>query len=129
MDITPRPLAGMSILLVDDDGDGRDLLDFFLTEYGAVVTTAASAVDAVERFKASPPAIVISDIAMPMRDGVWLLQQLRALPPRVPMIALTALARTKERDEFLAAGFDAYISKPTELKDILRVVLSLLGRG
>ena len=121
-------LAGTSILVVDDDADALDLLDLFLKHHGAFVTTARTATEAVESFKACPPAIVVTDVAMPVRDGVWLVTELRAMTPHVPVVAFTALARRQDRDEFLAAGVDAYIAKPSELNDLLRVVLGLLAR-
>jgi CheY-like chemotaxis protein len=128
---TPRPLAGISLLLVDDDADGREVMEYSLTHAGATVTTAASAVDAFERFKASPPSIVVTDIAMPSLDGFWLCEQIRARSDgtqHIPVIALTALVYRKDRDRIRAAGFDAHLVKPDGLDDLQQVIRMLTER-
>ena len=124
-------LAGVSILLVDDDPDGRELLEYALSEAGATVTIASSAAEALERFKASPPCIVVTDVAMPSLDGVWLCEQIRALGggPRVPVVALTALVMPRDRDRIRAAGFDAHLPKPYGLDDLEKVIELLIRRG
>jgi CheY-like chemotaxis protein len=103
----------------------------YLCAAGATVTTASSAADALERFAAATPALVVTDIAMPRLDGIWLLHALRALPegPRVPVVALTALAMAKDRAEIRAAGFDAHIIKPADLDDVVAVIAALVRRG
>lgn len=128
---TLPPLAGISLLLVDDDADGREVMEYSLTHAGATVTTAASAVEGLERFKASPPSIVVTDIAMPRLDGLWLCEQIRALSDgnaRVPVIALTALVYRKDRDRIRAAGFDAHLVKPYGLDDLHQVIRLLTER-
>jgi CheY-like chemotaxis protein len=128
---TPRPLAGISLLLVDDDPDGREVLEYSLTHAGATVVTAAGAVEAIERFKASQPMIVVTDIAMPRLDGFWLCEQIRALSDgaqHVPLIALTALVYRKDRDRIRAAGFDAHLVKPDGLDDLHQVIRLLTDR-
>ena len=129
---TPRPLAGISVLLVDDDADGREVLEYSLNHAGATVMTAATARDALERFKASPPTIVVTDIAMPMQDGIWLCEQIRGLgggTPSVPIIALTALVYRNDRDRIRAAGFDAHLVKPYGLDDLQQVIRLLTERA
>ena len=125
-----RRLEGLSILLVDDDPDGRDLLDYALSEAGATVVTAASAAEALERFRAAPPSIVVTDVAMPTLDGVWLCEQIRAASsgPRVPVVALTALVFPRDRDRIEAAGFDAHLGKPYGLNDLQKVIELLTAR-
>ena len=128
---TPRPLAGISLLLVDDDADGREVVGYSLTHAGATVTSAASAVEAFEKFKASRPTIVVTDIAMPRLDGFWLCAQIRALSDaaeRVPIIALTALGYRKDRDKIREAGFDAHVVKPDGIDDLHQVIRVLTGR-
>jgi CheY-like chemotaxis protein len=128
---TPRPLAGISLLLVDDDADAREVLEYSLTHAGAAVITAAGAAEAIERFKASRPMIVVTDIAMPSLDGFWLCEQIRALSDgaqHVPLIALTALVYRKDRDRIRAAGFDAHLVKPYGLDDLHQVIRLLTER-
>jgi CheY-like chemotaxis protein len=121
-------LAGVAILLVDDDEDGRDLLDFALSEAGATVITAVNALEALEHFKASPPSIVVTDVAMPPFDGVWLCDQIRAVAGRqVPVVAVTALAFPRDRARIDAANFDANLIKPyavDELEDVIEALTS-----
>jgi CheY-like chemotaxis protein len=129
MSIAER-LAGVSILVVEDDLDGREMLEQFLSYVGASVRTAASAEEGFELFKAAPPAIVVTDIGMPSRDGLWLLQRIRALPavPRVPVVALTGYCRTDEREMLRAAGFDAQAVKPLDLDHVVEVIAAVTGR-
>ena len=118
---TARPLAGISLLLVDDDADGREVVEYSLTHAGASVMTAGSA----EKFKAWRPNIVVTDIAMPSPDGFWLCEQIRGLSEgvrRVPVIALTALVYRQDRDRIRAAGFDAHLVKPQGLDDLHQVI-------
>jgi CheY-like chemotaxis protein len=126
-----QPLKGISLLLVDDDADGREIFEYALTEAGATVTTAATAVEALERFTSAPPDVVVTDIAMPSVDGVWLCEQIRALrngTENVPVVALTALVFPKDRDRIEAAGFSAYLAKPAGMDDLHDVIRSLTGR-
>jgi len=122
---TARPLAGISLLLVDDDADGREVVEYSLTHAGASVMTAGSAREALEKFKAWRPNIVVTDIAMPSPDGFWLCEQIRGLSEgarRVPVIALTALVYRQDRDRIRAAGFDAHLVKPQGLDDLHQVI-------
>lgn len=126
-------LDGVRIVIVDDDDDARRLLDLVLTAHGARVTIAASATDALMAVRSWSPRLVISDLSLPGEDGFALLKQLRADPDetlrRLPVIALTAHAHPKDRERCLAAGFDAYIPKPFEMKDVVEIVASLASPG
>jgi CheY-like chemotaxis protein len=122
--VTPPPaephhdLGGISVLVVDDEADARDLLQRLLQDAGASVRTAGSAAEALAQLRAVQPDVLVSDIGMPEVDGYQLMQLVRALPPqsggRVPAIALTAFARDEDRARALAAGFDAHLAKPLE---------------
>jgi CheY-like chemotaxis protein len=104
---------------------------------GAKVTQANSVHEASEIFAKIRPDLVISDIAMPERDGYDLIRHLRQLPParggKVPAIAMTAYAREEDRARALAAGFQVHVAKPIEPADILsaaaRLVESPNGRA
>ena len=128
--MTALPLAGLSILLVEDDPDGREVLETFLKFAGATVRAAASAEAGLELFKAAVPAIVITDIVLPGRDGLWLLDQIRALATvaRVPVVALTGRVMPAEILRIRAAGFDAHLVKPVDLDDITEVITSVIRR-
>lgn len=122
----PQPLAGLSVILVEDDLDNREILEFALTAEGASVRTAWGAEEALALCKFAPPAIVLTDITLPDRDGVWLLREIRdLLGLRVPVIALTGRAWPHEREAIEAAGFDTYLVKPADMDKIVAVIADL----
>ena len=86
-----QQLSGVSILLVEDNPEGREVLETVLTLAGASVRTASNAEEALELLRGSVPAVIITDIKMPGHNGFWLLDQVRALPlpSAVPVIAYT----------------------------------------
>src|SRR5439155_4487413 len=90
-------LAGISVLLVDDHADSRELLTAFLEDLGVVVYNAASADEGLALLRKARPDVLVSDIEMPGESGYALMQKVRALPPEAggltPAIALTAYAR------------------------------------
>jgi CheY-like chemotaxis protein len=135
LDANDQPnLAGLRILVVDDEADARDLLAIRLQQYGAEVIPAASAeaaLDALSRQKPRPD-LIVSDIAMPGEDGYSLLRQVRAMEPeqggRIPAIALTAYSRTKDRVQALAAGFQMHMPKPVNAAELAIAITSIIGR-
>ncbi|MBD1919470.1 MULTISPECIES: PAS domain S-box protein [Cyanophyceae] len=129
-------LAGIKVLIVDDEADARELLATLLRRSGAVVTIVASAQEALATITQSSleqrPDILVSDIGMPEVDGYTLMRQVRALTPeqggRMPAIALTAYARTEDRIKALAAGFQSHVPKPVEPAEFIAVVVNLSER-
>ena len=125
-------LAGIEILLVDDDDDAREAIADSLGSLGARVRQASTVAKALEMVSAEPPAILISDIGMPGEDGYSLVRKLRELGPRegggVPAIALTAFARNEDATRAQAAGFDAYVAKPASVGSIVAAVLEAQNR-
>jgi CheY-like chemotaxis protein len=95
------------------------------------VTSASNATDGYALYKSSPPAIVVTDIAMPERDGFWLLEAIRSIASTrpAPVVAVTALAMPNEREQILAAGFAAYVVKPIDLDEVVSIVRRCLARG
>ena len=125
-------LDGTTVLVVDDDPDSLKLVSTALGQCGAEVVQATSVASALESLGQSTPAVIISDIAMPTRDGIDLLRQVRAraAPLRdVPMVALTAFTSDEDRRRILAAGFDEYMTKPVEPLQLMRLVASLREAG
>jgi len=123
-------LQGVKVLLIEDDADTRETIAAVLEQFGASVTQAASAVEALREFVTSPPDLLISDIGMPEMDGYQLLaaiQEKTQHPP--PAVALTAYATPSERDRALRSGFQAHISKPVEVSELVSVAVRLLGRA
>jgi PAS domain S-box-containing protein len=125
-------LAGVRVLVVDDEPDARALLAHLLGEHGAVVQSAASADEALQAFAERPPDVLVSDIGMPGRDGYQLIRELRALPVeaggRTPAIALTAFARSEDRTRALLAGYQLHVAKPIEPHELLAALASMAGR-
>jgi PAS domain S-box-containing protein len=126
-------LDGLHVLLVEDDDDSRKLLGTMLKRYGARVTSAKSAKEALSVFEGDLPDVVISDIGMPDEDGYEFLRKLRSAPPEkgglTPAIALTGYASRKDRERALAAGYHQHIAKPIEQLDLIAAVAALVGRG
>ncbi len=122
----PPPVAGLRVLVLDDDADSRDLLAALLEGYGLNVRTAASAQDALDAIAEGCPDVVVSDIAMPGEDGYTFLKRLRSMPDeasqRVPVVALTAFARGEDRLRALRAGFAMHVTKPVEARELLAVL-------
>ena len=128
----PPPLAGIRVLVVDDDADTRDLVTAVLGQSGAEVLTAASAEEALDTLARARPDVLVSDLSMPGDDGYALLERVRALgldrDGRVPAIALTAFARAEDRARALAVGFAVHVPKPVEPAALVEVVARLASR-
>jgi CheY-like chemotaxis protein/two-component sensor histidine kinase len=120
-------LQGVDLLLVEDDPMAREATARLLEQYGAVVRAVGSAALAREAFEHRRPDMIVADIGMPDEDGCALLAQLRRVEEqqrsvRVPAIAVTAFARTEDRERALAAGFDEYLTKPVEAERLVRLL-------
>ncbi|MBD2446823.1 response regulator [Nostoc sp. FACHB-152] len=124
------PLAGLKVLVVDDETDTRNFLAFMFEEYGAKVTAVASVDTALVILEQTKPNILISDIGMSEQDGYSLIQKVRALAPEnggsIPAIALTAFSREEDRLKVLAAGFQQYLTKPIDPDNLIDVVTNVL---
>ncbi len=125
-------LSGYRALVVDDDESTRELLVHVLTECGAEVSVAANARGAMEYLDAEVPSVIVADIGMPGEDGISMIRRVRERRPErgglVPAVALSAYARETDREAALAAGFDAFLTKPALPADIVRAVEHLVAR-
>jgi PAS domain S-box-containing protein len=124
-------LAGLRILIVDDQDDARELIEVLLTQYGAEVSAAGSAQEALDMFDQIPFDLLVSDIGMPGKDGYWLIDQVRRRGEhgkQIPAIALTAYASKEDRIHILAAGYHMHVPKPVEPDELATVAASLAGR-
>ncbi len=123
-------IAGVKILIVDDDPDTRALLRRLLEGCDAVVTVASSASEALDLLRAERPDILISDIGMPSEDGYSLIRRVRALSAaeggNTVAIALTAYARAEDRVSALRAGFEHHTAKPVEPSELVAIVASAI---
>jgi signal transduction histidine kinase len=122
----PADLSGLRVLLVDDEPDAREVISEILKRYGAAVTTAASAREALAALRGKPFDIVCSDIAMPDEDGYFFIRSLRGLAVDeggiTPAVALTAYAREEDRRRALAAGFQSHLAKPIDPNELATVI-------
>lgn len=124
----PDDAAAARVLLVEDDDANRTILGEFLRTRGFVVEEAATGTETLERVEACRPDLVVLDIQLPGMDGLEVLTRLRAgaaAPP--PVLALTALAMTGDRERILEAGADAYLAKPAPLAVLEQEVRRLVG--
>lgn len=124
------PLEGLSVLVVDDEPDAREVLRLLLTSLGAQPTTAADADQALALLERGGFDVLLSDISMPGRNGYELVRALRALPDqarsRVPAVAVTAFSRADDRAAALAAGYDAHLPKPIDLPALVTTVADVV---
>jgi CheY-like chemotaxis protein len=129
---TEIDLAGVRILVVEDDLDALDLITIDLAEHGAKVRGVASAVEALSLLENEPFDLLISDIGMADTDGYNLIKQVRHQegdrPDHIPAIALTAYARAQDRIRAIAAGYNTHVAKPVEIRELVTVVKCLIGR-
>ncbi len=129
------PLKGVRVLAVDDDPDTLEFLCFVLEREGALVTCVDRSDTALERLKAASPAsrphVLISDLAMPRKDGAWLIREVRALPEEqggaVPALALTAYTSQATADQLTEAGFQMRLIKPMDPARLVEAVRALAG--
>jgi CheY-like chemotaxis protein len=129
---TRANLCGLKVLVVDDQRDARELIRRLLSESGAQVVTAESAIEALPLLNDSAPDVLISDIGMAEVDGYEFLRQVRksrsAAGARIPAIALTAFARSEDRTRALRAGYIAHVAKPVEPSEFLATIAVVAGR-
>jgi CheY-like chemotaxis protein/anti-sigma regulatory factor (Ser/Thr protein kinase) len=128
-----RPtLNGISVLLVDDEPDSREMMASALETCGATVVAAASATEAIRELTRTHVDVMLSDIAMPEMDGYQLIQEIRATGTAaiatVPAAAVTACVRDDDRERALAAGFQMHLAKPIHPAALARAVAALARR-
>jgi signal transduction histidine kinase/CheY-like chemotaxis protein len=117
--INEQAVRGLTVMLVEDDLDGREALASLLEHFGVNVVTAASAAETLATLPRVKPDVLLADIGLPDEDGYSLLKKVRALPVeqggRVPALALTGFTRDQDRRLALAAGFQGHVGKPFKI--------------
>src|SRR3954454_13703597 len=116
--------AGRTVLVADDNSDQRALYVDILTHAGYSVTEARDGVEAIARARADRPALILMDVTMPGTSG-W--NAVRAVRNQmetqaIPIIVITGLSGTRDRDASFAAGSDAYLTKPVMPRQLLEEV-------
>ena len=121
---------GIRILAIDDHIDARESLRTLLEHFGACVSTAGSAAEALAVLPRVKPEILIVDIGLPDEDGYSLLKRVRALPLReggqIPAVALTGFTREQDRQMAASAGFQRHLAKPIKIEELLSTLKHLV---
>jgi CheY-like chemotaxis protein len=126
-------LTDVHVLVVDDNEDAREAIAIVLEDAGATVSQADSVAEAMLILSSTPLSLILSDVAMPGRDGYELMRLVRApggAPSlqALPALALTAYAGPDDRSKALAAGFQEHLAKPVDPNDLVRVIAALARR-
>jgi two-component system, cell cycle response regulator DivK len=118
------------VLIIEDNARNLKLARDILNHAGYETLEAENAEDGLELARARHPGLVLMDVQLPGMDGVQALVRLRADPTTadIPVIALTAFAMKKDRERFIAAGFDQYMEKPLDIRELPRQVAATLSR-
>jgi signal transduction histidine kinase len=123
----PLVLRNRTVLVVEDHDDARELIAAVLEAAGARVLSASSTAEAVVRAREVRPDFLVADIGLPGEDGYRLLQKVRSIHGGdIPAIALTAYARTSDRERALAAGFQQHVLKPVDPAQLVATIAALL---
>ncbi|NJL58220.1 response regulator [bacterium] len=123
-----RNVKDWVVLLVDDTPDNLIVAETTLNYHGAAVYTASSGSEALRLLNDIQPTVILLDIRMPGMDGWKVFENLRANPQTasIPVIAVTAYAMDRDRDEVLARGFDGYIAKPFDVMAFIDTIGDIL---
>jgi PAS domain S-box-containing protein len=123
--LSTQEIRGLRILAVDNEPATLDVLVRVLAEYGARVTAAGSAVEALDALRDQHSFdILLSDLGMPDMDGFALLKTVRTtfLPEELPAVAITAFSRAEDRLRAAQAGFQGYIMKPYDIGELITLI-------
>ena len=122
------PLAGLKVLVVDDDLDSREVLAALLVLRAAEVRSAGSVREALEALAVWKPDVLVSDIGMPGEDGYDLIREVRSRGAneggQIPAIALTGYTAAQDGERALTAGYQTHLAKPVEPRHLVRVIAS-----
>jgi two-component system, cell cycle response regulator DivK len=123
-------MANRQVLVVEDNEKNMKLVRDVLRATGYTTLGATTGEDAVELAQSHEPALVLMDVQLPGIDGLEALRRLRQdeLTASIPVLAVTAQAMSGDRERFLEAGFDGYLSKPIDVAELIQVVLEHCGR-
>jgi CheY-like chemotaxis protein len=125
-----RLLEGVSVLAADDDPDSLELVADVMSDEGATVRTAQDAREALGILHEWKPDVLLLDISMPYMDGYELLSAIRSLTDshNVPAVAVTGRGYRSDKDRAFAVGFEAHLTRPFELTELIETVRRLASR-
>jgi len=120
--------SARKILVVEDNQDNREMVVKVLKFNGYGVIEAVDGEEAIEKAKTQAPALILLDIYLPKMDGYEVAKRLKGDTglKDIPVIALTAHAMKGNREQALAAGFDGYISKPIDIRELPKQIEQFL---
>ena len=128
--MSPRRLNDLVIVVVDDENDVRSAIARYLASLGAGVEVCKNADEGISSIRRLRPDLVLSDLAMPGKDGFELLNEIRSMDRleggNTPVIAITGLGREVDRIRLHSAGFNAILRKPFTPEALLRAISDLL---
>lgn len=129
-ELSGQPLAGVDVLVVDDDRDTCEMLSVVLADRGARVRIGGDFETAMQALRQEWPDVLVSDIGLPGRDGYELVRRVRqSTPPdkpRLPAIALTAFTRPEDQASAFEAGFDVHLAKPLKPHELIGAVARMV---
>ncbi|CAN5491790.1 hypothetical protein BH10BDE1_BH10BDE1_23240 [soil metagenome] len=128
---TAGSLAGLTILVVEDSADNRDLIAIFLERKGARLLMAESAMQARQLLETNNPDLILSDIGMPEENGLDFIRRHRSEHRErfIPAVALTAYVRPQEIEAAFSAGFQGHIAKPVTAASLVSGILNVLDKS
>ena len=118
----------ISVLIVEDDKNIRELLQMYLEKEGYAVTIAGDGGQGLTKFRTIKPDLVLLDVMMPVMDGWAVCRAIRS-ESQTPVIMLTAKSETDDKVQGLKTGADDYITKPFEMKEVLARIEAVLRRS
>jgi putative nucleotidyltransferase with HDIG domain len=124
----PAPAGSTRVLIVDDDAVVRDAIGMVLSEAGFACRSSTGAEAALEAVKSDAPDLVVSDVKMPGKDGLWLLDRIRRERPDTAVVMLTAYGDTEAAVECLRRGASDYLLKPPKATELVRAIERALSR-
>lgn len=116
------------ILIVEDNEKNMKLFRVLLNSQGYEVLEAENGKEGIKKAKDNIPNLIIMDIQMPEMDGIEAMKRIKHEPSimNIPVIAITSYAMNDDRERILKEGFDSYISKPINTKEVLEIIRNFL---
>lgn len=124
-------MTATPILIVDDNATNLKLMRVLLSGEGFAVQTCASALNALQALRAFKPALILTDVQMPDMDGLELTKRVKAdaETSKIPVVAITAYAMSGDEQRALAAGCDAYVTKPIDTRALPDLLRGIAAKG
>lgn len=125
----PKGPAARRVLVVEDNEINQRMMHDYLAAHGFEVATAGNGQDAIERARGFVPDVILMDVHMPVMDGLEATRRIKADPSlaHIPIVGVTALASSRDRELCLEAGCDEHVPKPVSPRAVVQVVTRLCG--